>query len=251
MNGRILTSLLRARKICETYVSHKNRSVTYSLLKQTRHFSISSSNKVQSEKPTINTENDIETELTSKHKIFRDEDSKVILDVDEERDRIFLDDLRIQEEVHDPYSGLNLERGINGVYDIEDLILVLEKDNAKNIFVASVPKEYAYVDYIVIVTGKSQKHMIALAEYVRKIYKLKMHKKDVIPKIEGAKSKDWIALDLGNIALHIFSTHAREYYDLETLWTVGSDYDDQTHKPETDIMEQYNAFLKVFEPAEA
>ncbi|KAK2580923.1 hypothetical protein KPH14_005991 [Odynerus spinipes] len=210
---------------------------------------LSSQNKLPNEKSAIESEDDVE-EVTSKHKIFRDEDSKVILDVDEERDRIFLDNLRIQEEVHDPYSGLNLDRGIRGVYDIEDLILVLEKDNAKNIFVASVPSEYTYVDYIVVVTGKSQRHMNALAEYVRKVYKLKMHKKDIVPKIEGAKSKDWIALDLGNIALHIFSAAARERYDLETLWTVGSDYDDETHKPETDIMEQYNAFLKVFEPAE-
>ncbi|KAK2580922.1 hypothetical protein KPH14_005991 [Odynerus spinipes] len=167
---------------------------------------LSSQNKLPNEKSAIESEDDVE-EVTSKHKIFRDEDSKVILDVDEERDRIFLDNLRIQEEVHDPYSGLNLDR-------------------------------------------KSQRHMNALAEYVRKVYKLKMHKKDIVPKIEGAKSKDWIALDLGNIALHIFSAAARERYDLETLWTVGSDYDDETHKPETDIMEQYNAFLKVFEPAE-
>lgn len=83
------------------------------------------------------------------------------------------------------------------MYDIEDLVSVLQKDNAKDIFVVSVPEEYIYVDYIVIVTGKSQKHMSALAAYVRKVFKLKMNKNDIIPKIEGAKSKDWIALDLG------------------------------------------------------
>lgn len=88
--------------------------------------------------------------------------------------------------------------GVTGVFDIEDLIALLDQDKAKNIFVASVPKEYAYVDYIVVVTGKSQKHMCALATFVRKVYKLKKHQTDKIPKIEGEQSKDWIAIDLGN-----------------------------------------------------
>lgn len=62
---------------------------------------------------------------------------------------------------------------------------------------ASVPPEMSYVDYIVVVTGKSHKHMKALATFVRKVYKIKKHKEDSIPKIEGENSKDWIALDLG------------------------------------------------------
>lgn len=87
--------------------------------------------------------------------------------------------------------------GITGVYDIEDLIALLERDKANNIFVAKVPQEYAYVDYMVVVTGKSWKHMNALATFVRKVYKLKKYPTDLIPKIEGKDSKDWIALDLG------------------------------------------------------
>jgi len=87
--------------------------------------------------------------------------------------------------------------GVTGVFDIEELVELLERDKAKNIFVASVPKEYSYVDYIVVVTGNSQKHMNALATFIRKVYKLKRHQTDLIPKIEGENSKDWMALDLG------------------------------------------------------
>lgn len=57
--------------------------------------------------------------------------------------------------------------------------------------------ELSYADYIVIVTGRSNKHMKALASFVRKVYKLKKHKTDIFVKIEGKNSKDWIALDLG------------------------------------------------------
>jgi len=55
------------------------------------------------------------------------------------------------------------------------------------------------VDYIVVVTGNSQKHINALAIFIRKVYKLKRYQNELIPKIEGEKSKDWMALDLGNI----------------------------------------------------
>lgn len=40
--------------------------------------------------------------------------------------------------------------------------------------------------------------MQALANFVRKVYKLKKSKTDFLPKIEGENSNDWIALDLGN-----------------------------------------------------
>lgn len=59
------------------------------------------------------------------------------------------------------------------------------------------------MDYIVVVSGNSQKHMNALATFVRKVYKLKRHKTDLIPKIEGENSKDWLALDLGECIFRI------------------------------------------------
>lgn len=87
--------------------------------------------------------------------------------------------------------------GVTGVIEIDELVELLRRDNAKQIFVASVPKEFSYVDYIVVVTGKSSRHMQALATFVRKMYKLKKYKHENIPKIEGEGSKDWIAMDLG------------------------------------------------------
>lgn len=156
---------------------------------------------------------------------------------------------------------------------------LLQRDNAKNIFVASVPPELSYVNYIVVVTGRSPKHMQALATFIRKVFKLKKCKTDSIPKIEGLDSKDWIALDLGtsilfsndfifisyfivqsnnhrlfhclgNIALHIYSKTARSLYDLETLWSVGPEYDDKNKVTGIDIMDQYNVFLSNLEPME-
>lgn len=54
----------------------------------------------------------------------------------------------------------------------------------------------------------------------------------------------------GNIALHVFSEKARKQYDLETLWSVGAEYDDQTNKKSevVDMFENYSKYLKDLKP---
>lgn len=52
---------------------------------------------------------------------------------------------------------------------------------------------------MVIVTGKSARHLLAMATHVRRLFKNKKHPNDKIPDIEGKakKNEDWFALDLG------------------------------------------------------
>ncbi|XP_014471587.1 PREDICTED: uncharacterized protein LOC106742817 isoform X2 [Dinoponera quadriceps] len=255
MRSCILRGLLRTRSILHQSFAKNKGILTYSQLKQSRRFSNNLRKEPGEEDLTDERKDDdhnLTTSISAKYKIFHDEEVDVILDVTEEQRKIDLELLTAQEQFHDPYAGINLKRGVTGVYDIEDLVTLLKLNKARQIFVVSVPKEYVYVDYIVVVSCMSIKHMKALATFVRKVYKLKRHANiDKIPKIEGSDSNDWIALDLGNIALHIFSTSARKQYDLETLWTVGSQYDDKSNvTEEVDIMEQYNTFLAELEPDE-
>lgn len=133
------------------------------------------------------------------------------------------------EEV-DEFQGISLEHGQTGVFDIEDLVEILRKEKLQQIAVVSVPKELQYVDYMVITTGRSPRQMTAVSEFIRRIFKKRSSASDKIPNIEGRNNKDWIALDLGNIALHIFSAKCRKVYDLETLWTCGAKYDEQSNQ---------------------
>ncbi|XP_072937107.1 uncharacterized protein RsfS312 [Epargyreus clarus] len=152
--------------------------------------------------------------------------------------------------VSDEFEGINLNRGKNGVFEIEDLVELLQRENSKDIFVAAVSRDINYVEYICVVSGRSKRHILALAEFVRKVYKRKCFKSDAIPRIEGKESDEWMALDLGNIALHIFSDKARLNYDLETLWSVGPEYDEKTNRKSevVDIFENYSAYLKDLKP---
>lgn len=45
----------------------------------------------------------------------------------------------------------------------------------------------------------------------------------------------YVALSVvGNIAVHLFLEETRRMYDLETLWSVGAEYDDLLH----DVMDE-------------
>lgn len=56
----------------------------------------------------------------------------------------------------------------------------------------------------------------------------------------------------GNIILHIFSQQSRKIYDLETLWSVGSEYDDQSNVPVDELTELFkkHSYLAGLQPAE-
>ncbi len=65
---------------------------------------------------------------------------------------------------------------------------------------------------------------------------------DLLPPYDKSiNHRGWIALDLGNIILHIFLQEVRDYYDLETLWTVGPLFDDLTNAPDAEIVQLLNS----------
>ncbi|CAH1731521.1 unnamed protein product [Aphis gossypii] len=169
------------------------------------------------------------------YKVFKDDDSSVILDVEEERalldSQLSADDIRSDFEEIDQFAGFNLSRGVSGVFEVEHLVEVLHKNNASDMFVVTVPANVRYVDYIVIATGKSQKHLMSIADFVHKLFKKKRRPSDSIPRLVNKKPIDWIALDIGNIAVHLLTKDARKNFDLETIWSVGEKFDSHLNRP--------------------
>ncbi|KAL5005659.1 hypothetical protein ScPMuIL_016817 [Solemya velum] len=66
-----------------------------------------------------------------------------------------------------------------------------------------------------------------MTEKIKWIYKKKKSKKDTHLRIEGKETRDWFAMDMGNLILHIFLPETREHYDLESLWTLGPEFDER------------------------
>ncbi len=72
-----------------------------------------------------------------------------------------------------------------------------------------------YADFLVIMTGRSDRHAQALAQGIEEA----LRPKGVRPvAIEGLPSGMWVLLDFGDVVVHVFQDEARQLYDIEGLW---------------------------------
>jgi ribosome-associated protein len=76
----------------------------------------------------------------------------------------------------------------------------------------------AFSDYMVVTTGRANRHVGAIAENVAKGLKEGGIKN---PHVEGLPNCDWVLIDSGDVIVHIFRPEVREFYNLERLWTQG------------------------------
>ncbi|MEG1426876.1 MAG: ribosome silencing factor [Oscillospiraceae bacterium] len=102
------------------------------------------------------------------------------------------------------------------------IVGALEDLKAKNIKVIKIDTISTLCDYFVIATGTSSTHVQALSDTVE--HKLK--EAGVLPsRIEGYRSTGWILSDYNSVVLHVFTQEARDFYDLDRLWSDGEEID--------------------------
>jgi ribosome-associated protein len=74
----------------------------------------------------------------------------------------------------------------------------------------------AFSDYMVVTTGRANRHVGAIAENVTKALKENGVKSI---HVEGLPNCDWVLIDSGDVIVHVFRPEVREFYNLERLWT--------------------------------
>jgi ribosome-associated protein len=86
---------------------------------------------------------------------------------------------------------------------------------AFNVVVLDVAELTSIADIFIICSGRSNRQVGAIAEYIKR--ELKNHKIKPLS-VEGSKGGQWMLLDYGHIIIHVFYEPMREFYDLEGLW---------------------------------
>jgi len=74
-------------------------------------------------------------------------------------------------------------------------------------------------DALVICAGRNDRQVRAIAEEVERRVDLALRVKPM--RVEGWTSAEWIALDYGDVIVHVFDLETRDYYDLEHLWSAA------------------------------
>jgi ribosome-associated protein len=71
-------------------------------------------------------------------------------------------------------------------------------------------------DYMVVTSGRSNRHVGAVADNVVK----DLHEAGIRNvKVEGQSNCDWVLIDTGDIIVHVFRPEVRTFYNLEKMWS--------------------------------
>lgn len=92
----------------------------------------------------------------------------------------------------------------------------LDDMKAKDITVMNVESLTDVMERIVIANGTSKRHVRAMADSVG----AEVKQAGFMPLgREGGNDSDWTLIDLGAVVVHMMTPQAREFYDLEGLWS--------------------------------
>ncbi|MFN3170331.1 MAG: ribosome silencing factor [Hyphomicrobiales bacterium] len=92
---------------------------------------------------------------------------------------------------------------------------VLEDSKAEDIITIDLDGKSALADTMIIASGRSHRHVSAVADHVQRALKEAGHGS---PRVEGLPHADWVLIDTGDVILHLFRPEVRSFYNMEKLW---------------------------------
>ncbi len=92
----------------------------------------------------------------------------------------------------------------------------LDDAKAEDTILIDLKGKSALADHMVIATGRSDRHVGAIADQVVQALKKAGVRKIAV---EGVPLCEWVLIDTGDIIVHIFKPDVRAFYNLEKLWS--------------------------------
>ena len=94
---------------------------------------------------------------------------------------------------------------------------ILDENSAQDVIEIDIRGKSSIADYLLVASGRSNRHVSALADYVQRGLKERGFKELVV---EGQEASDWVLIDAGDVILHVFRPEVRVFYNLEKIWSV-------------------------------
>lgn len=100
---------------------------------------------------------------------------------------------------------------------VETITKGIQEKKGSNIVVADLAGiEGTICRYFIICQGNSPTQVEAITESVGDFARKEQGEKPA--HVVGLENAQWVAMDYGDVLVHIFLPDVREYYDLEHLW---------------------------------
>jgi ribosome-associated protein len=86
---------------------------------------------------------------------------------------------------------------------------------ASGLEVIDVAGRVDYADFLVLMSGRSDRHVTALASSIEEALRAKGKRALAV---EGLPHANWVLMDFGDVVVHVFQDDARSAYDIDALW---------------------------------
>lgn len=100
---------------------------------------------------------------------------------------------------------------------LKEIVHLLDEAKAEEVVTIDLAGKSSIGDFMVIATGRSDRHVGAIAEQLQR--QLKDRGLGRV-RVEGLDTCDWVLLDTGDIIVHVFRPEVREFYNLEKMWSA-------------------------------
>ena len=100
---------------------------------------------------------------------------------------------------------------------IDVVLKSLEDAKAEETVAIDVTGKSSLSDHMVVTTGRSNRHVGAVADQLVKALREAGFGK---PRVEGLPHCDWVLVDGGDVIVHMFRPEVREFYNIEKMWSA-------------------------------
>ncbi len=100
------------------------------------------------------------------------------------------------------------------------IISSLEDGKGTDIVHIDMRNKSVLTDSMIIVSGRSHRHVNALASRLLSEIKKSGHKNI---SVEGMPMCDWVLIDVGDVIIHVFCPEVRAFYNLEKIWSIDQE----------------------------
>lgn len=97
----------------------------------------------------------------------------------------------------------------------------LNEKKAVNLAALKVDDLTVLTEYFLLASATSSTHVRALADEVE----FKLSEQGVSVHHTEGKATGWVLLDYGSVIVHVMSREAREFYNLDKMWSDGEPID--------------------------
>lgn len=103
----------------------------------------------------------------------------------------------------------------NGIEMARIAAIAADSKAGEDLVALDVSEPLPLVDIFLLVTGRNERNVAAIADEVEEKLLESGHKR---LRREGRQESRWVLLDFGDLVVHVFHEQERVYYGLERLW---------------------------------